>query len=653
MNHRYPTMLRHACLACLACLAGFVTFTTIIAQPATTESAPWRTDPARRKEGRPTELWRSYRHGIADFWAKPVALAFPKAPPPTFADIPDPVSPAKKIPVWTVARGQTFTSDAFPFDSGEFAALRGKTLRIFYWMRGENIGRNPTPNSYHDAPQLLAIVKNAKGKQLSKIITHNGAIGTYPWHGYYLDVQIPSSAARLHVQIENLNGETALFARFSHEIVGEQNTCSQNEKQDPETGSLAAFPWHEPINFHLIAKPPASAHVWNFLRGSAAAVIGQPYDLTTLDGLRRYYRESVKTDLDQMNHGIMYFPSRYNFAKRNNVLPPMEAGWLEEVGRLILADQDPETGYWGTASIPKSMSVTFHFVDMLFALGIERTDSSPRPDPARCIANTRPPAEHMVRPTRKLQSTRDGRPAAWSYPAYNWTDTPDGYKNRCQLGSSMNATRLLRIARRFVDADLQRQIDSSIESAFRYMLETVIRPDGLWKQNDTDASPSKPAYWPNIVDYTRYVEPRIDPTLPPPSLERPSPATLRCVIWPERQNSIRIHISDSPADSGSQKIAGIISRGEAKIHELDPWLAVRKMAAAGRDNWGQKAFGSPQGYLYEKVFRQLPKTFPTALREADLTLAPAAVSALKDGKQKLYATAVDWYGRESASVEIR
>ncbi len=658
MNHRPPTTLRHACLA-------FVIATTTLAQLATasasvatidaTASAPWRTDPTRRKENRPPELWRSYRHGVVDFFAKPLVVTFPKAPPPTSVDISDPIAPAPGVSVITVAGKKNFTSAPIPLSGADIEALRGKKVRFFYWMRGENIGRNPTPNSYHDAPQLYVIIKDAKGKQLSNIISHIGAIGTYPWHGYHSDIQIPSAAAKVQFQIENLHTGTAWFGRFSYEAITDQNTYSTNEKQDPDTGSLAAFPWYEPINFHFFAKPPASQYTWNFLRGPAAGMVGQPYDLTTIAGLRRYFTESVKTDLDQMNHGIMYFSSRYNFGKTAGVLPPMEDGWLAEMARLILADQDPKTGYWGTVGIEQSMSVTFHFVDMLFAFGVERTDSPAKPDPKRCITDTLPHAEQMVRSTLKLQSSHDGKLAAWSSAAYNFTDNPNQGRNRCQLGSSMNAIRLLRIARRFVDADLQQQIDTSIESAFRYMLENVITPAGLWRQTNTDAAPSKPAYWGNIVDYSRYLEPRTDATLPAPQLERLKPDTLRCSTWPERQNSIRIYLSDtkpaSAADLEPKKIAAIISRGDAAVIQLDPYLAVRRMAAAARDNWGTKAFGGSNGYVYEKTFRQLPKKFPTALHDAELQLAPATISALSKG-QRLYATTVDWYGRESAPVEL-
>lgn len=617
-------------------------FTVLCVPIRSAEQAPWRTDPERRKEDRPAALWQVYMHGVADFFATPVEVRFPKTPTDAVT-IDTQFFPKANHTAFRVGVKQSPVSEALPVD---LSPLRGGKVRLFYWMRGEKTGRPRTTNSYGDSPQLYAIVRDTAGRQLSKIVSHNGAVGTYPWRGYYLDVQLSPEATSLHIQLDNSGGGTAWFTRFSYEPVTEKNTFSSAEKQDPETGSLAAFPRYEPINFHLFAKPPAVLHTWNFLRGPAAGMIGQPYDLTTLDGLRRYYRESAKVDLDQLNHGIMYFPMRYHQAKEGGALPPMEDGWLDEVARLVLEDQDPDTGYWGTNSLPHSMSVTFHFVDMLFAFGIDRTDTPPRPDPRRCIAPTLPRAEQMVRTTLRLQSTRDGRPAAWSAAAYNFTTKPDGSANRCQLGSSMNAIRLLRIARQFVGPELQAEIDASIEGAFRYMLETVVAPSGVWKQEDTDQAPSKAAYWPNIVNFSPWLEPRRSDALAAPKIEKTDDGLLRVVDWPEDRNSVRIYRSTTDEGFGPARIVGIVSRGDDVIRHLDPYVAVRRMATAARDTWGIRAFGGANSYVYEKVFRQLPKNFPAVLK--DQPIKPA------EGKGgRLFATAVDWYGRESAPVEVR
>lgn len=611
---------------------------TLLAGVALAAAEPYRPQPENRRENRPVDLWRTYMHGVVDTFATPLSPRFQKA---------------AKLPAKIETPYLTCDTEAFEVPKGKsflsatvlnLEKFRGRTVRFFYWMRGFDTGAKPVVNSYHDAPQFYVVIKDGKDRTLSKNISHNGAVGTYPWHCYYRDVFIPPTASRARLQIENRNGGRAEFARFSYEPVGPENTYTGNERQDPDTGSVAAFPWYEPINFHFFAKPFGTKHVWNFLRGPAAGMTGQPYDLTTIDGLRRYFEESVKTDLDQMNHGVMYFPMRYHQAKEANALPPMAEGWLEELGRLILADQDPATGYWGTRAIPKSMSVTFHYTDMLFSFGVERYDAEAQPDPRRCLAESMPHAEAMVRTTLKLQSKKDGKLAAWPAASYNFTENPDAGRSGCQLGSTMNAIRLLRICRRFVPPELQQEIDRSVEAAFRYALATVIMPDGVYKQQDVDAVPTRAAYWPNIIEYSRYLEPRRDATLPAPQLTRNGDGSLVCRSWPERQNSIRLYALAEGETPSNSRLCGIISRGSEKITELDPILATRRMAEAARNNWGPRAFPS-RGYMYDKVFRQPPKQLPAASGEEPLAVTVPA------GKQ-LYAATVDWYGAESDPVPV-
>lgn len=598
----------------------------------------YRPKPEDRKSNRPAELWETYMHGIVDEFATPLSPRFPDA---------------KQIPVKIETPYLSCETGAFEVLKGEsllsatvldVEKFRGKTLRFFYWMRGFETGDRPVINSYHDAPQFYVVIKDGKDRTLSKNISHNGAVGTFPWHCYYRDVFIPPTGARVRLLIENLNGGKAEFARFRFEPVEAANTYSGDERQDPATGSVAAFPRYEPINFHFFAKPFGTKYVWNFLRGPSSGMIGQPYDLTTIDGLRRYFKESVKTDLDQMNHGIMYFPMRYHQAKEANVLPPMEEGWLEELARLIIADQDPRTGFWGTKAIPQSMSVTFHYTDMLFSFGIERYDAEAQPDPRRCLAAAMPHAEEMVRSTLKLQSTKDGELAAWSAAAYNFTETPDAGKSGCQLGSTMNAIRLLRTCRRFVSPELQQEIDRSVKAAFRYALTHVILPDGVYKQQDVDKIATKASYWPSVIEYSRYLERRLDPQLPAPKLERTADGALRCPEWPEKQNSIRLYALAENESPENSRLCGIISRGGERIIDLDPILATRRMAAAAKSNWGPKSFPS-RGYLHDKVFGDTPRELPAAVAGEPL---PVKVPAGK----KLYAATVDWYGAESAPVPV-
>lgn len=632
------------------CCKAFV-LVIILVEAGVVSGKNFMTNPAERKSDRPTELWRYYMHGVGDFFATPFEASF-KSELMVREQIDTPYF-KHDAAVVRLEPGTVIHSEALPID---LSSLKGKQLRIHYWMRGETVDRTPVRNSYSDAPQLLVVLRDDKGRQLSAITSHNGGVGNFPWHGYYQDTLISPRAASIHLRLRNSKSRQAWFGRFSWELIDESNSYSQNEKQEPETGSLAAFPWYEPINFHLFAKPPGTQHVWNFLRGPSAGMIGQPYDLTTLEGLRNYYRESVKVDLDQMNHGIMYFPMRYHQAKDANVLPKMEDGWLEEVGRLVIADQDPETGYWGTKWLPQSMSVTFHFIDMLFAFGIDRYDEAAKPDPKRCIAPTLPHPEQIVKTTFKLQSTYEAegtkKLAAWNQAAYNFTDNPDASRSRCALGTSMNAIRMLRICRSFVKPETQREIDVSVKAAFRYIMDNCVNSDWLWTQQDIDTVTSKPAYFMNIINFSHYLEKRYDAQVPIPELSmEKTPDGIRICWrkWRDGQNSFRFYVTDDTRGGvdglKTEMIVAIINRGEKRPTEVDPLIAVRNCVNAGEENW---KLSIP---WHSRIVREMK-----ALNQ-QIMVRTASEEVLIPEKlipqgHSLTATAVDWYGAESAPVEI-
>ncbi|MBS1368861.1 MAG: hypothetical protein HPZ91_02790 [Lentisphaeria bacterium] len=609
-------------------------------------AAEYNPSAADRKTDRPAELWRTYMHGVVDFFAAPVEVEFPTLERGE-AEISNRILNRKFRTVKLGKQGRT--SRPLPVN---LTPYRGKTLRFFYWMKGDNTGRQPTPQSYNDCPQLAVILRDGRKKQLSRADSRNGAVGTFPWHCYYTDVTIPPRAETVEFLIRNICNGRAEFGNFSFEPVTAENTYTQDEKQDPDTGSNANFPWYEPMSFHFNRLGPGKRHTWNFLRGPAAGMIGQPYDLTTVEGLRKYYHGSVKVDHDQMNHGIMYFGNRINTARKHGVLPEgMPEDYLDRMIRIIIEDQDPETGYWGTQSHPRSMSCTFHLVAELFNFGIERTDEKAEKAAGgnRCIAPYLPNPEAMVKTTLKLQSTyrKNGetRLAAWSPAAYDFTENPDSGESRGTMGTTMNAIWLMRICQQFVNPELQKQIDRSVEAALRYMLEHATTPECLWTMGDDYPAPTRPAYFQRIMEVSHYLEKRTDNTMPKPCLTVAGDE-VSCREWPERQNSIRIYAVPEgfdPAKLSSPQLIGVISRGESHMIEMDPLIAVRRCRGAALRNWGKNAFSPYLHYLNRKVVTELKPELPHAVKEGSLTLRPPAGT-------RLAATAADWYGRESEAV---
>ena len=135
-------------------------------------------NPVDRKKDRPAELWRYYMHGVGDFFATPVTPVFKKVEKERGTII----TPYFKHEgeVFRLEPGQVIQSEALDVDLSSF---KGRELRVFYWMRCETVDSSPASNSYSDAPQLLVVLRDAAGRQLSSITSHNGAVGEVPWHG--------------------------------------------------------------------------------------------------------------------------------------------------------------------------------------------------------------------------------------------------------------------------------------------------------------------------------------------------------------------------------------------------------------------------------------------------------------------------------------
>ena len=552
-----------------------------------------------------------------------------------------------QIDVYVLPSGQKIKSSVI-----NVKPYKKRKIRIFYWMRGYTVSPEKIKNSYGHPPQLIAEIRDINNRRLKNLMSHNGAVGEFPWHCYYLDIKIPSSGEKLYLYIRNRHGSRAWFGRFSLELIDKSNSYSQNEKQDPVTGSLAAFPEYEPINFHFFQKPPATKYRWKFMFGLKAGLKRQPYDITTISDLKRYYNESVKNDLDQMNHGIMYFPLRSHQGKVAGVLPKLPQDWYKELAKLIINDQDSTTGYWGTKHYPQSMSVTYHYVEMFFNLGIERCDLSDKADPRRCIAEKIPRAEKIVETTLKLQTSTTCRGerllTAWSQKAYNFCINPNSGKSHCHLGTTLNAILLMRRCYRFVSYETKKKIDHSIKSALKYVLQNCVTPKGVWKQHDTDSSPSTSMFFMNILDSSRYLETRTSNIvhLPELNIYKTNDLIINCRNWRTGQNSFRIYAVTKRDKPTPKNIIGIISRGDKRIIDLDPYLAVLKCAKAAKDVWNFKI--SNRKY-YGKKISELSKHLPTASGYKKLIIPESTLPAKPF---RIVAVAVDWYGVESTMVEL-
>jgi hypothetical protein len=604
-------------------------------------------------ESRPAEVWRYYMHGITDGSAQRInllSLLNEKTPREKWIVTDRPVSTPffqSDAPSLKIAGGEKLSLPRpLPIDLG---AARGKNVRVFVWIAGENTGRENSPNSYSDPPSMLLVLKDAKGRTLAVTSSLSGSTGTFPWHCYCKEFFVPEETAAIYAKFYNNHGGPAFFSNLSWEVASRE--YSNNERQDPTTGSWASNPWHDEMNqqFRFIKGYDVNRYPWRFFEGPAAGLVAQKYNIATVDGLRKYFHQKVKTDYDHMNHALMYFASRYHYGRANGLLPEsMNEKWLEELSRLVIEDQDPDTGYWG-----RSMGVTFHYLDGLFAgPGYDRMrDGEDGGNANRHIGGEEiPRAERIIETTLSMQAQRPDDPetlAAWPQGAYNFTDAPNASRNRASLVVTGNAIDILRRCERFANESLRERVRAAVRQAVGYALDQCVDEDGAWRQSDTAANPSTSGHMPRILSASWYLERVLKPDLPAPRLAaQRGPDGSVAVAWEspeEGQNSVRLFLLDEGtpfenADSGD--LCGILQRHGGKIAQCDPFVVIRKMNDGAKRRWGKG--WSADSYVGKKMPRP---NLPVSIDGQSLQLPKL------EGK-KLWAVAATWYGEESKPVEV-
>ncbi|MBD3293113.1 MAG: hypothetical protein GF393_09325 [Armatimonadia bacterium] len=623
-----------------------------------TNIGPWQPD--SRLDDRPEDLWRYYMHGIVDHFATPIAWEQIAGEQQDLSAwlVDDPIdTPYKRsdMPALRIAGDNSLEFDRplpIPMDD-----VRGKRVRLFVWLRGEDVGaRN---NCWH-APSLYVIFRDADGAVLSGSDSYFKTLRTYPWHCYYTDRFVPEDAAGIHVRPFNKFHGAAYFSTLSWESVGEHNTYELNDRQDPVTGSTAPNALYDEMPDHL-KRGFASRYRWRFVLGEDAGLIGQPYNITTHEGFRRYYFEKAKKEPEHMNHAILHMGSMYRSGTENGHLPPMEAGWLENFAEVLRDDQDPETGYWHDG-FEKSLGLTFHLCNMHFRYWeLPRADRADRRSGHNLGVDGIPRADRIVRTTLDLQSTyeaEDGtrRLAAWNWPAYRWVPDPDEYEQKCYLGTTWDAIWLLRAASRYVDAAAQAEIYESVKGGLRYVFEACVLPDGTWKQHDTDDAPSKGDYMWGIMQDSAWLERKINEEVPAPDITVSEGEGALRFEWRDpvgEQNSVRIYAAEAATlhdGINESHLVGIIQRTGHVVQEMDPLVGVQFIRSAGQRRFGWDEDLPPADHWRGRRY------LPWKLRMLDSALVHTVdlkplTMAIPDG-HAVYVSAVTWYGEESAPRQI-
>ncbi len=116
-----------------------------------------------RKQDRDAELWRHYQHGVVDHFATPFRfedLLGPDQSPDKWLDRDQPVDNPYKESTQAAVRcaGSDSIELARPVPL-PIEQVRGKRIRIFFWMKGEDAGAKN--NTWH-CPDMDVIIRDAR-----------------------------------------------------------------------------------------------------------------------------------------------------------------------------------------------------------------------------------------------------------------------------------------------------------------------------------------------------------------------------------------------------------------------------------------------------------------------------------------------------------
>lgn len=621
-----------------------------------------------RISNRPAELWKYYMHGCVDTFATPVSLD----------QLVDPAVDKFRFTKETMDNpyrqftGKVVSVEGWKKDTITFSkpflvtdsTMVNKKLRVYCWMRGKNAGMR---EDVWKAPNFGLIFKDDQDKTIKSGHTSFHTVGDFDWHCYYMDAYVHPRTSKILLQLKNQVRGLAYFSHLSWEWVTPANDFAVNDMQDPITGSTAPNVYMDELPSH-VQSPSGTRYPWNFLKGVKAIpdMAGQKYDIISIDGLAEYFNDHPHTlQPYHRHHSIMYLPGRYyrgsEYKTDNGQLlwPDPQPGWIDQFAKLLMAEQDPKTGYWRTMH-GLNMGLTFHYSNMLFRYySPRRADRELRTNPGFQIGiKYIPYANNIIDTTLAMQAhTDDGQLAAWNRSAYRYTIEPDASsKQNCDFGTTWDAIYLLRIAEHNPEVDEARKakVYQSIKAAFGYLLRNNIQPDGAWKLSDLDKYPTSPSYMSGLIEDSHWLEWRIDPTMAAPNVTLKENSLAASFTDPQ-QTSVRVFVVPKGFDItklDETKMIGIIQKTGHLAAEMDAYVGQAFIRTAGKNMWGiSEEMPAESDWQYQRYSwwkrRKLSKEMIITVNSK-----PLLIPALDQQQTELYVTAANWYGEQSAPVRL-
>lgn len=601
-----------------------------------TEGAPLEVKgPSPDAKGAPAT---PYMHGATDGKAIPLNLASFTSPEVLQSHVAD----QEVLPSLGVGTGAIFclSQEEVMLEKSlltpeEINDCRGQVLRFHVWLKGEEVAQEG--NLWAEAPALRLELVDNNGNVVAIADSLFKTRGTFPWHNYYMDMDIPrnvflSSSAVAEVKkdqlldVLGLATETtvrqaglyltlfsrgtgkAYFGGLSYEKITRKEQALSPEALDDATATFSPNPPYDELPM-LLYYGLDTRLPWRFLDGNES--FGS---LRTVAGLEAYLQMALK-DWFHIQKGVAMLPYLYVTANTLKLSPGFEEGWLETLRGKLEAAQNPETGLWHVEGKPNLLASAALARGCFSPQGIHHNDAVPPKTPWNSMA----PDGELKQGVQIIRSLLQERVAgaAWNSFAFQSPELKKHFgENRTELLPTAAAVLLLAKARDTLPMEEKayEEAEEAIQAAYAYAVENFVLREGnlyLWKESNTQAQPAlSPVGMMQLLNAARTLEHRVNDLLPRPvvSCRRRHSAGLgkADVVWANPEKGlVAVRLYAAPADFNpamlSEKhLIGVVERPRATPKNQDPLMLAYRLAEGARKYWGVTLADLEAEYLEEK-----------------------------------------------------
>ena len=641
-------------------------------------------------------FYRSFMHGVVDGDAMPVAWESLGENLPLDEEGFKTNVKSSELSSIVLNAGEKLTLPKPVISGDSLLQLKGKYVRFFIWITGEDTGKGM--DLWSGAPTVKVEIVDFDGELLSATPAYFRTRGTFPWFCYYMDVEIPHlnkvlaasnepkketpkqmsedeldvdalfgtvepvqkkkdrRAGGLYMTLSNPASGVAKFSTLSWKTVREAELLESSapfaSRFDPKTNSTAPNPDYDELPMHLMFGVSSSGK-WEFLNGNNAWS-----GILTSDKLASYI-DSVASDWMHCVHAIPKLVSLYNNGKLLNTCT-FDKDWESTLREKLQALQDPQTGMWTIDGKP-SLYATYEVVMNCFLPnGIPHPAYKARETPWLSMKDFKlTNVDAMIRSIMAQQQRFGAKNALAAWNSYAFMENLDDIEDAdlpCEMAPTSYAVRLLLIASKLTeDEKLRAEAEASIKEAWGFVMKHMfMRSNALWKHSYSDKVPSIPDAMYDFIEGTQWLDLRQGKGLrlqpPATTLDEEGAFTLK---WnkPEKDFvSLRIYVAPADkltADLTEANLVAIVQPKSSTLLDQDPYNAIRAIVGEAEARWKITPAAVGANYIASKIVA-LPKALKTYSN-------PAAVKfkiPKKPVKQAVHIAAVTAYGEMSQFITL-